>query len=282
MNREIRRSGGLFFAPDLLISLLLFSGIAFAGRPPEAVDAERVAAEAEVHDLERRARALEEQSAARNQQLKRRLRALYKLSNGGWLRVVAGAASVEDLDVRRAALGRVVARDLDELRAVREEARELDAEQARRKEALARALDFGAQVALADVAASAGLQRRQGSLARPVAGAVVGSYGVHREGTMSAVRRGIELRSRPGELVRAVAGGRVRFVGDVPGLGRGLAIDHGDGYVTLLAHLGIVRCVVDDVVGDGDIIADAAETSVYLELAQGSTPIDPTHWLTSH
>jgi septal ring factor EnvC (AmiA/AmiB activator) len=265
--------------------LVLVGGVAFAGRPPEAVDAERGAAEAEVHDLERRARALEEQSTARREQLKRRLRALYKLSNGGWLRVVAGAASVEDLDVRRTALGRVVARDLDELRAVREEARELDAEQARRKEALARALDFGAQVALADVAPSSGLQRRQGALVRPVAGAVVGGWGVHREGAMQAVRRGIELRSRPGELVRAVAAGRVRFVGDVPGLGRGLAIDHGDGYVTLLAHLGTVRCVVDDVVGDGDIIADAADTSVYLELAQGATPpipIDPTHWLAPH
>lgn len=259
--------------------LVLVGGVAVAGRPPEAVDADRVAAEAEVHDLERRARALEEQAAERRDRLKRRLRALYKLSNGGWLRVVAGAGSVEELDARRAALGRVVARDLDELRAVREEERELDAEQARRKEALARALDFGAQVALADVAAATGLQRRQGALARPVPGAIAVGFGVRREGAMQVVRRGVELRSRPGELVRAVAGGRVRFVGDVPGLGRGVAIDHGDGYVTLLARLGTVRCVVDDVVGDGDFVAEAAGDSVYLELAQSGTAIDPTHWI---
>jgi septal ring factor EnvC (AmiA/AmiB activator) len=79
--------------------------------------------------------------------------------------------------------------------------------------------------------------------------------------------------------VRAIAAGRVRFVGDVPGLGRGVAIDHGDGYVSILAPLGALYCAVGDEVGDGDIVAEAAGSSVYLELAQGGTPIDPTGWL---
>ncbi len=264
-----------------MIFLLLFSGVAWAGRPPEAIDADRVNAEAEVKDLERRARALSDQANERRDEVKRRLRALYKLSNGGYLRLVAGAASVEELDQRRVALGRVVARDLDELVAVRDEARELDGEQARRKEAIARALDYGAQVALADVAGATGLQLKQGRLARPVLGPVVGGFGVHKDSALGieVARRGVELRSRPGELVRAVAAGRVRFVGDVPGLGRGVALDHGDGYVTLLAHLGTLHCAVGDEVGDGDVLAEAAGSSVYLELSQAGTPIDPTHWL---
>ena len=277
--------------------LLLLSSAAFAGRPPEAVDADRVAAEAEVKDLERRARALQEQANERRAEVKRRLRALYKLSSGGYLRLVAGAASVEELDQRRVALGRVVARDLEELAAVRDEARELDAEEVRRHEALAHALDAGNAVALADgsLAAgtrwtaadqrrandAAGLQRKQGRLVRPVGGAVVGGFGVHKDATLGVqiTRRGVELRSRPGETVRAIAAGRVRFVGDVPGLGRGVAIDHGDGYVSILAHLGTLHCAVGDEVGDGDIVAEAAGSSVYLELAQGGTPMDPTHWL---
>jgi murein hydrolase activator len=264
-----------------LALLLLVGGVAFAGRPPEAVDADRVAAEAEVKDLERRAHALQDQADERRAEVKRRLRALYKLSNGGYLRLVAGAASVEELDQRRVALGRVVARDLEELAAVRDEARELDVEQARRKEALAHALDVGNQVALADVAAASGLQLKQGRLARPVAGAVVGAFGVHKDGTLGVqvARRGVELRSHAGELVRAVAAGRVRYLGDVPGLGRGVAIDHGDGYVSIVAHLGAVHCAVGDEVGDGDVIAESAGSSVYFELAQGGTPMDPTHWL---
>jgi septal ring factor EnvC (AmiA/AmiB activator) len=278
IHRKIRRSGRSTF--DLLIFLSI-SSVAFAGRPPEAVDADRVSAESEVKDLERRAHALQEQQTQRRADLKKRLRALYKLSNGGYLRLVAGAASVEELDQRRVALGRVVARDLEELGAVRDEARELDSEQARRKEALAHALDFGSQVALADVAAASGLQVKQGRLARPVAGPVVGGFGVHKDAALAiqVTRRGVELRSRPGELVHAAAAGRVRFVGDLPGLGRGLALDHGDGYVSLLGHLGTIHCAVGDEVGDGDAIAEAAGSSVYFELAQGGTPMDPTHWL---
>jgi len=282
IHREIKEIREIFFFSLIsLISLLSLS--AFAGRPPEAVDADRAAAEAEVKDLERRARALQDQANERRAEVKRRLRALYKLSNGGFLRLVAGAASVEELDQRRVALGRVVARDLEELAAVRDEARDLDAEQARRKEALARALDIGSQVALADVADASGLQVKQGRLVRPVAGPVVGSFGTHKDGALgiAVTRRGVELRSRPGELVRAVAAGRVRFVGDVPGLGRGVAIDHGDGYISLYAHLGTLHCAVDDQVGDGDVLAEAAGSSVYLELAQGGTPMDPTHWLGS-
>lgn len=266
-----------------LLASVVAAGVAFAGRPPEAVDADRIAAEAEVKDLERRARALEEQQALRRAQVKKRMRALYKLSNGGTLRLLAGATSIEELDARRESIRRVVARDLEELGAVRAEARELDVEQARRKEALARALDFGSQVALADVAPAAGLQLKQSALVRPVAGPIVGAWGVHKDAALGVVltRRGIELRARPAELVRAPAAGRIRFVGEVPGLGHGVAIEHGDGYVTLVARIGVARCAVDDQVGDGDIIGEAAGGSIYLELAQSGTPIDPTHWLST-
>jgi septal ring factor EnvC (AmiA/AmiB activator) len=178
---------------------------ALAGRPPETVDADRAAAEAEVHDLERRARALEEQQTLRRARLKQRLRALYRLSNGGFLRLIAGAATVDVLDARREAVSRVVARDLAELAAVREEARELDLEQARRKEVLTRAIELGSQVALADVADATGLQLFQGRLKRPVPGAAVASFGVAKDPTLGVqlMRRGIELRSHAGEAVRA-------------------------------------------------------------------------------
>jgi septal ring factor EnvC (AmiA/AmiB activator) len=79
--------------------------------------------------------------------------------------------------------------------------------------------------------------------------------------------------------VRATAAGRVRFVGDLPGLGRGVAVDHGQGYVSLYGHLGAIRCAVGDEVGDADVLAEAAGASVYFELAQGGTPMDPTSWL---
>jgi septal ring factor EnvC (AmiA/AmiB activator) len=264
-----------------LLLVLLIGAPVRAGRPPEAIDADRVAAEAEVHDLERRARALEEQQTLRRARLRQRLLALYKLSNGGFLRLIAGATSVAALDARREAVSRVVARDLAELASVREEARELDLEQARRKEALARAIELGSQVPLADVADATGLQLFQGRMKRPVPGPVVGSFGATRDPALGVQlsRRGIELRSHAGEPVRASAPGQVRWIGDVPGLGRGIAIDHGDGYLTLTARLDDIALAVGDPVSDGMKLARATGPSVYFELAQAATPIDPTGWL---
>lgn len=261
--------------------LLLVSTTALAARPPAAVEADRAAARAEVRDLERRVTAVGEELARKRGRLQERVRALYKLSNGGWLRLVDGAGSLRELDERRAAAARVLARDVAELAALRAEMRDLEREQARRKEALARALDPGARVPLADLADAVGLARRQGQLVRPVAGAVVAGFGAARDPALGVelARRGVALRSHAGEPVRAVAAGRVRWIGDVPGLGRGVAIDHGDGWVTLTAELGRLRCAVGDEVGDADVIAEADGPTVYLELAQDGTPLDPAPWL---
>jgi septal ring factor EnvC (AmiA/AmiB activator) len=246
------------------LALVLVAGVALAARPPELPDGE----------LTRRTEALGQQAAQRRAQLKRRLRALYKLSNGGALRLLFGATSADELDRRRATLERVVARDLAELASLRHEARDLGAEEQRRQLALARALD-------AEAAANLGLGQRKGALVWPVNGAVVGAFGAYRDAALGIERsrRGVELGSRPGELVRATAAGKVRFIGDVPGLGRGLALDHGDGYLTLYAHLGLIHCAVGDRVRESDLVADAAGDTLYFELTQAATAVDPIPWL---
>jgi septal ring factor EnvC (AmiA/AmiB activator) len=71
----------------------------------------------------------------------------------------------------------------------------------------------------------------------------------------------------------------VRWIGDVPGFGRGIAIDHGDGYLTLTARLDDIALAVGDPVAEGMRIARATGTSIYFELAQATTPIDPAGWL---
>jgi septal ring factor EnvC (AmiA/AmiB activator) len=268
----------------LLLLMMVAPLPALAGRPPEAIDADRGAADAEVRDLERRSRALEDQLAVRRGRLKQRLRALYKLSNGGFMRLVAGATTVDELDSRRDAVTRVVARDLDEIDAVRQEARELDLEQARRKEALARAIELGSQVALADVADASGLQLFQGRLKRPVPGPICALFGAHPSsergnGNVQLIRRGVEMRSHAGEWVHAVAPGYVKWIGDVPGLGRGIAVDHGDGWLTLTARISDVSVTVGAAVTDNMKLARATGATVYFELAQGGTPIDPNGWL---
>lgn len=264
-----------------MLICLAASGVALASRPPEALEAERRAAEAEVRDLERRARALDQQAQARREQLKKRVRALYKLSSGGYLRLLARADDAAELSARHEAVRRVLSRDLAELEAISEEAATVAADHARRAEVLARTLALGEAISKAEREAPSEPGALRGRLERPVPGPVTAAFGpyVDRAGAQ-LLRRGIALSARPGERVRAAAAGQVRWVGDVPGHGRGVAVDHGDGYVTVTARLAHAEVEAGESVVAGQGLGAAAGGTVFFELAQGGTPIDPVPWLT--
>jgi septal ring factor EnvC (AmiA/AmiB activator) len=266
----------------LLLSLTGTVALADSGRPLEALDADRAAAEADVHDLERRVRLLDQQLAERRAELKRRLRAMCRLSSGGYLRLLAEADSPEDLRLRSHAAARSLARDLGELRAVRDEAAELDVETARRTATLVRAVELDGELGRFVDEPPVGLATKKGRLERPVRGPVLAGFGRYRdpETHLERARRGVEMDAHPGETVRAVADGEVRWSGDVPGLGRGLLIDHGDGYLTLLALLRDVRVVPGQRIAAAAPLGEAAGRRVYLELTQRRTPLDPAPWLT--
>jgi septal ring factor EnvC (AmiA/AmiB activator) len=257
------------------IAAILF-GDAFAGRPPPALLADRAAAEAEVHDLERRARSLGEQAGERKERLKLRLRALYKLSNGGSLRLLFTDAALAA--TRHEAIRRILARDLEELAAIREEALQVDAEQARRQDAMGRALDLDRQIASTPASEPTGLAAQQGHLRRPVPGPILRSFGSYRESGVELARRGAELQSSPGQAVRSVAAARVAWVGEAPGVGPAVALDHGDGYVTLYGRLR-PSVSAGELVSEGAVLGHALGTSLFFELAQEGTPLDPAPWM---
>jgi septal ring factor EnvC (AmiA/AmiB activator) len=266
-----------FFCVAAIFAGASFAGDqAWAGRPPEALLADKAAAEAEVHDLERRARALEEQSQERTERLKRRLRAIYKLSNGGSLRILSNAAGAEDFTARNDAIRRVLARDLGELAAVRDEAREVDAEQARRQDAVTRAVELDRQIA--SQPEPSGLAARLGRLTRPVPGPIQRSFGNYKEKGIEIERRGAEMEAQPGAPVRAVANAKVVWVGEAPGVGMAVGLDHGEGYVTLTGRIR-PSVMVGELVIEGGTIGHAVGSAIYFELAQGGTPIDPAPWV---
>ncbi len=256
---------------------------AHASRPLDALDADKSAAESEVKDLERRARALDEQANERRDRLKRRVRALYKLSSGGYLRLLVRADDPGELVARHEAVRRVLKRDLDELEAIREESRAVDADHARRSNALADSLERSHEraVAQSENARPAGLAARRGHLARPVPGALAAPFGVYKDADtkLPLSRRGLELSSHRGEPVRASAPGTVRWVGEVAGLGAGVMIDHGDGYLTLTARLREVSVEGGETVAAGAVLGASLGPTVYFELSQAGTPLDPATWL---
>jgi septal ring factor EnvC (AmiA/AmiB activator) len=244
--------------------LALITPVAWAERP---VDPDVAAAlDARSEAVARTEVLLVDKITDRRAQIRGRVRALYRLARSGeaglWLDPEERRARVE----WEAATRRVLARDLQELK-------QFEAELASARTARTR-LD-------ADRRAAAAIRRPEPrSLTRPVAGEVVRSFGVWKDDDSGArlSRRGIELRSREGRDVLAVADGTVAYAGPVRGLDRAVIVDHGN-HRSVVARLASTGVAVGQKVTAGQALGTAAGRRIYLEirLAVGvdGLPIDP-------
>jgi len=128
---------------------------------------------------------------------------------------------------------------------------------------------------------------RRGQLARPAKGAIRGRFGkvLDDEYLTETFRNGIEIAASPGDSVRAVARGQVRFAGWFRGYGKIVIVDHGGGYFTVSGHLADIFVGVGDVVDEGDTLGSVGDTGslrgagLYFELRSGGQPLDPADWL---
>ncbi|MDB5972052.1 MAG: Septal ring factor EnvC, activator of murein hydrolase AmiA and AmiB [Hydrocarboniphaga sp.] len=127
------------------------------------------------------------------------------------------------------------------------------------------------------------LQQR-GKLPWPLRGPVIAEYGSPKaEGRLSWSGRWIAARE--GTPVRAIARGRVAYVGWLQRYGLIVILEHGGGYFTLYGHCATSSPTAGEWVDAGQVIATAGDTGghdrsgVYLELRKGSTALDPREWL---
>lgn len=127
----------------------------------------------------------------------------------------------------------------------------------------------------------------RGRLARPVKGEVRGRFGkvLDDEYLTETFRNGIEIAASPGDSVRAVARGQVRYAGWFRGYGKIVIVDHGGGYFTVSGHLSDIFVAVGDVVDEGDTLGSVGDTGslrgagLYFEMRSGAQPLDPADWL---
>lgn len=161
---------------------------------------------------------------------------------------------------------RVVARDLIELRVLRRE--------------LQHAAEARLQwQSLTKLVAAIRLPERR-SLARPVAGRIVGRFGQYRDRKtkLSLVRRGLELRTRPGRSVRAPAAGIVKWVGPMRRLDTTVVIAH-DGFVTVLGGLNAVHVKPGEKILSAQVLGTSKRRRMYFEvridLGPAGIPVDP-------
>jgi septal ring factor EnvC (AmiA/AmiB activator) len=133
----------------------------------------------------------------------------------------------------------------------------------------------------------AGFERRRGRLAPPVPGRIEQRFGrvVDEDYQTAIFRSGVEISAGAGDSVRAVARGQVRFAGWFRGYGKIVILDHGDGYFTVSGHLSDIYVEVGESIGEGDTLGTVGETgslsgpSLYFEVRQGGSPLDPADWL---
>ena len=132
--------------------------------------------------------------------------------------------------------------------------------------------------------ASLDFVRLKGKLALPVAGEIQHKFGASRDGGGPAWK-GLFIRARQGQDVRAVGSGKVAFADWLRGFGNLLVIDHGNGYLSLYSNNESLYKQPGEPVRAGDVVAAVGATGgqdepgLYFELRHQGKPFDPLAWV---
>jgi murein DD-endopeptidase MepM/ murein hydrolase activator NlpD len=127
--------------------------------------------------------------------------------------------------------------------------------------------------------ADAGAVSATGSFIRPAGGTVTQGY--------SFYHKAVDIANRSGGPILASDAGVVTVAGwvDNSGYGRRVMIDHGNGYVTLYAHLSAAQVQVGQRVNRGDVIGQMGSTGrstgthLHFEIRQGGVLLNPFSFL---
>lgn len=128
---------------------------------------------------------------------------------------------------------------------------------------------------------STAIEHTQGELPWPVQGQVSSTFG-SGEGVN---RNGMVIEAGEGSPVKAVHAGRVVFADWMRGFGNLLIVDHGDGIMTLHAHLQHFEADVGAEIAGGDAIGAVGVSGgrdtpgLYFEVRRNGEPIDPQRWI---
>jgi len=136
-------------------------------------------------------------------------------------------------------------------------------------------------------AGGGGFATRRGRLRLPANGTITVGFGkvVNPRFNTVTVQHGLDVEAPSGAPVVAVAAGRVVHAGWFKGYGNLVIVDHGDGFHTLVAHLGSMRTAMGEEVAAGDLLGTVGDSGslkgpyLYFELREKGRPVDPRPWL---
>lgn len=120
----------------------------------------------------------------------------------------------------------------------------------------------------------------KGILSQPVRGTLITDYGEMISNGVTS--KGIVYKTRPKAQVIAPYDGTVIFSGPFKGYGNLIIVEHGDGYLSLLAGLGDIDCELGQMLLTGEPVGtmpDTAGAKLYVEIRKDRQPINPAPWI---
>ena len=125
-----------------------------------------------------------------------------------------------------------------------------------------------------------GFAKAKGKLSMPAKGPVITAYGEQK--VKGVTSKGIMIKTRNQAQVIAPFDGTVAFAGPFRGYGNLIIIEHGDGYLSLLAGLGNLDCEVGQLLLAGEPVGqmpDSKDAKLYVEMRRNNNPINPLKWM---
>lgn len=128
-------------------------------------------------------------------------------------------------------------------------------------------------------------RQMKGRLRLPVIGELMNRFGSPRQDS-GLSWKGLFISAKPGQEVKAIAGGRIVFADWLRGFGNLMIMDHGNGYMSLYGNNEALLKQVGDEAKVGDTIAAVGnsggnpDSGLYFELRFQGKPFDPLPWVT--
>ena len=126
---------------------------------------------------------------------------------------------------------------------------------------------------------ASGFAKAKGSLPLPARGTIISRYGEQK--TKGVSTKGITIATRSRAQVVSPFDGTVIFAGPFRGYGNLIIVEHGDGYLSLMAGLGNIGVDLGQMLLAGEPIGqmdNQQNAELYVEIRKNNQPINPTAW----